>query len=187
MKTLRETIDLLLAEAVSKKDYSTRPWSEVDKSKLPKSCFLIVGDPKLKSTWKLPYREGAGGIDPETGMYRKAGPVNLNALRAILAAIGGARTGKPMSVPRDVMRKIKRLCRRYGIGQYAEEESKNEAVELGFPLVGESEIDEAYHDLQELCSDKVAALARQAKKRGLKPGSSRYNRYVYGTLKSMGR
>ncbi|MFA4971739.1 MAG: hypothetical protein WC683_03950 [bacterium] len=106
-----------LAELV---EQSTRPWSEVNKSKLPAACFLWVEDPEKKATWHLPYREGAGGIDDKTGLYRQAGEVNIAALRAVAAAIGGARSGKAMSMPSKIRRKIDGLLKRYKIGEYAE-------------------------------------------------------------------
>jgi hypothetical protein len=95
-------LSLDVGEGISKK-----PWSQIDKSKLPKSAFLwIEGDGKLKSQWHLPYKDENGDI-------------NLGALRAISAAIAGARTGKPMSIPADVKTKIDNLLKQYKIGQYA--------------------------------------------------------------------
>ena len=108
---------------------SDRPWAQVDKSKLPASCFLIVGDPEHPTTWKLPYREGMGEINPETGRYRKAGPINKGAIRAILAVLAGARTGKPMPVPSEVREKVNRIAERLGIGEPAEKAVK--AIEEG--------------------------------------------------------
>lgn len=55
-------------------------WSEVDKSSLPSSAFLIVRDPEKKTTWKLPYKNPGGAI-------------NCNAVRAIVQVLGGARGG----------------------------------------------------------------------------------------------
>jgi len=120
-----EVLQILEAEA------SNRPWSAVDKTKLPAACFLWVEDPQKKSTWHLPYKEGSGSIDPKTGMYSEAGPVNLNALRAINAAISGARSGKPMSVPTPVRLKINRMLKQYNIGKYAEQKpEKNMGREI---------------------------------------------------------
>lgn len=120
-----EVFTILEAEA------SNRPWSAVDKSKLPAACFLWVEDIKKKTTWHLPYKEGAGSIDPVTKMYTKAGPVNLNALRAIGAAVAGARTGKPMSIPAAVRAKINRLLKQYKIGKFAEQKpEKNMGREI---------------------------------------------------------
>jgi hypothetical protein len=99
---------------------STRPWSTIDKTKLPKECFLWIENPDKKTTWHLPYKEGTGGIDPETGMYLRAGAVNITALRAISQAVGGARTGTPMNVPAEIRAKIKRLLKKYRIGEYKE-------------------------------------------------------------------
>jgi len=120
-----EVFRILEAEA------SNRPWSAVDKSKLPAACFLWIEDPKKKSTWHLPYKEGAGSINPATGMYATAGQVNLNALRAIAQAVGGSRTGKPMSVPGPVKTKINRLLKQYKIGKFAEQKpEKNMGREI---------------------------------------------------------
>lgn len=90
-----------------KEAFSDKSWGEVDKSKLPRACFLVaLGD--KKEDWHYPYREGAGEIG-EDGMYASAGPVNKGALRAIAANLGGARTEKKFSVPSSAMAKFKRL------------------------------------------------------------------------------
>lgn len=99
---------------------SNTAWMIIDKRKLPASCYLWVEDRSKKSTWHLPYREGTGGIDSETGMFRRAGPINLNALRAISQALGGARTGTPMNVPREIKMKIKKLLKDHDIGESRE-------------------------------------------------------------------
>lgn len=62
-----------------KASFSETPWGEVDKTKLPASCFLYVGDPEKKSTWKFPVYEGAGEMDSE-GMYTSRGPLNVDGL-----------------------------------------------------------------------------------------------------------
>ncbi len=104
---------------------SKKPWGKITKSKLPASCFLWVEDLKKKATWHLPYKEGAGGIDLDTGMYRKAGKININAVRAILQALGGARTGTAMKVPASVRKKAENLAKRLDIGKFGK---KNEAI-----------------------------------------------------------
>ena len=109
-------------------DTSNTSWALVNKSQLPYQCFLWVEDKNKKSTWHLPYREGTGGIDPDTKMFRRAGPVNLNALRAVSQAIGGARTGTPMNIPAQIKAKIKKLLKQYKIGDY--KESKQEEQEM---------------------------------------------------------
>ncbi len=88
--------------------FSDRSWGSVNKSKLPRSCFLVTTGAE-KENWHLPYREGAGGINPKTGMYRSAGPVNKGALRAISGVIGGAREKKKFSIPASALAKFKRL------------------------------------------------------------------------------
>ena len=95
---------------------SDAPWASVDKSKLPKSAFLWVeGDGKLKSQWHLPYKDMSGNV-------------NLGALRAISAAVAGARTGTPMNVPADAMKKLNGLLKKYKIGEYAQPAKKTESV-----------------------------------------------------------
>ena len=93
---------------------SDAPWASVDKSALPVSAFLWVEDPKKKSTWHLPYKDASGNI-------------NLGALRAIAAAVAGARTGSPMSIPSSVRAKITALLKRHKIGQYAGPAKKTES------------------------------------------------------------
>jgi hypothetical protein len=98
-----------LSEKVSHKS-----WARVNKSKLPRSCFLDKGDPDDRSTWRLPIYEGAGPLDAQ-GHYTKRGPLNIHAVRAALAALGGARTGKAMTgVPAGTRAKLERLLQRYG-------------------------------------------------------------------------
>ena len=101
-------------------EVSNRSWATVDKPSLPASCYLWVEDPKKKTTWRLPVYEGGGGIDPKTGMYRQRGELNLGALRAASAAVAGARTGTPMSIPTSVKAKLISLLKTHKIGQFAE-------------------------------------------------------------------
>lgn len=102
---------------------SDKSWSDVNKSKLPKSAFLwIEGNGKKKSQWHLPYKDEDGNI-------------NLNALRAIAAAIAGVRTGKSMNIPSDVKKKISKLLKRHGVGQKEDNisnsnESENREAEI---------------------------------------------------------
>ena len=111
------TEDYVVQEIEEAIAFSDASWAKVNKSKLPAQCFLIVGDMKKKTTWHLPYREGAGGIDPNTGLYRKAGPVNKGAIRALLALFGGSRGGiKNFSVPAAVKAKVQALAKQAGIG-----------------------------------------------------------------------
>jgi len=105
----RDTIEHLLTLQIEE-GVSDKSWADVDKSKLPKSAFLwIEGDGKTKDLWHLPYKDEAGNV-------------NLGALRAIAAAIAGARTGKPMSIPADVRKKIDDLLKKHKIGQYAKKQ-----------------------------------------------------------------
>lgn len=120
---------------VDEEEASNKSWASVDKAKLPAACFLWVEDAEKKSTWHLPYREGTGDINPETGMYSKAGAINLGAVRAIMAALGGARSGKAMSVPDAVKAKAEALAKRFKIGSYAEAQ---EAIEEAFVALGDA-------------------------------------------------
>ena len=95
---------------------SDAPWESVDKSKLPKSAFLWI-EGEGKTQWHLPYKD-------------EKGSVNLGALRAISAAVAGARTGKPMDIPPDVKSKITALLKKYKIGEFAQSEKKSEPEEI---------------------------------------------------------
>lgn len=98
---LKEMPALALAEV------STRPWGQVDKSKLPDACFL---DPKAR---RLPIYEGAGSIGSD-GRYAKRGKLNINAVKAALAAVHGARSGKPMTgLPSGTAARLERLLAKY--------------------------------------------------------------------------
>ena len=111
---------------IMERDASNKSWTLVDTTKLPSQCYLWIEDRDKKSTWHLPYREGAAGIDPETKMYRKAGPVNLDALRAIDEAIGGAKTETAISIPKEIRNKITKLLKEFNIGEYAESRKDND-------------------------------------------------------------
>ena len=106
------------AEAVRLMEISRRPWSSVNKRMLPRSCFLIPGDPDHKDTWKLPVYEGTGPKDAD-GCYTRRGALNINGVRAALAAIGGARQkgGTPMrGVPAGLTARLERWIQQYGAG-----------------------------------------------------------------------
>jgi len=111
-------------------EFSDRDWGSVKKSELPRSCFLIQGDPDHPTTWKLPVRE-PDYSSPKSkkwpNKYTKAGPYNRQAIRAAIAAVKGARTGKPMTgVTKEVWQKLLRLAKRAGI----ESKFLKEAIEL---------------------------------------------------------
>jgi len=101
-------------------DASSNSWRLIDKLKLPPKCFLWIEDKDVRRKWHLPYREGAGGIDPETKLYRHAGPVNLNALKAIDQAMGGSRESMPSIIPKEIKSKIIKLLKEFNIGKYSE-------------------------------------------------------------------
>lgn len=97
-------------------EVSTRPWSSVDKTKLPDSCFLD------STNRRLPVYEGTGPIGKD-GRYTKRGKLNINGLHAAKAAVHGAHTGKPMSgLPGGVAARIERLLARYEGSQKASED-----------------------------------------------------------------
>jgi len=115
---------------ILERDASNRSWTLINKTLLPPQCFLWIEDRTKKSTWHLPYREGTGGIDPNTKMYRKAGPINLNALRAISQAIGEARTGSPMSIPKEIRNKITKLLKEFNIGEFKESKKMTKIINI---------------------------------------------------------
>ena len=100
---------------IKAEEISTRSWDDVDKAKLPRACFLVA-ESENRSEWKLPVFEGAGPTDSE-GRYTRRGQLNAHAVRAALAALGGARTGKPMRVSGSVRARLQSLARRAGIGE----------------------------------------------------------------------
>ncbi|MEE9569313.1 MAG: DUF2213 domain-containing protein [Candidatus Binatia bacterium] len=79
--------------------YTNNPaWSDVDKSKLPSSAFMVVRDQEKKSTWKLPFKNPGGAV-------------NCNAIRAILSVLGGARGG--VDLTKDERNKARRAAARH--------------------------------------------------------------------------
>ena len=122
---------------------SDKPWGDVDKTKLPQECFLYVGDPERKSTWKLPVYEGEGEIG-EGGLYERRGPLNRNGVYAAAAAMAGAHGVKP-DLGADFEKVAKRLVRLY------QEELKEEPPESLLKAAGLSHQpseDEAAKDSQ---------------------------------------
>jgi len=105
---------------ILEQDASNNNWNLVNKLLLPPQSFLWIEDKEDRRKWHLPYREGAGGIDPDTKMYRRAGPVNLNALRAIDQAMGGSRDRMPSIIPKEIKNKIVKILKEFNIGKYAE-------------------------------------------------------------------
>lgn len=169
---------------ILEQDASTKSWALVSKSKLPRQCFLWVEDPQKKDTWHLPYREGAGGIDPETGMYRQAGPVNLAALRAVSAAIAGARTGKPMTIPTQIRSKIKKLLKKYKIGEY-----KESAMRDGEQSIFESSISNQFANVnldKENCIIRNVAILRPTSSNRIS-AESKGRRYSQQSRESVAR
>ncbi len=111
------------------KNTNQKAWLAVDKSKLPKSCFIWIENSHKKTTWHLPYREGAGGIDSETGLYRTAGAVNLGALKAISSVITKVIIDG-VQMPSEIKSKIKKLLQKYSVGKYHKKEADKMDIEI---------------------------------------------------------
>jgi len=107
-------------ERILEQDASNNDWNLVNKLQLPPQSFLWIEDKEDRRKWHLPYREGAGGIDPDTKMHRRAGAVNLNALRAINQAMGGSKERMPSIIPKEIKSKIIKLMKEFNIGKYSE-------------------------------------------------------------------
>ena len=113
------------------------PWGQINKSELPKSSFAYTPTDK-KSDWKLPYKT-------------KDGKIHCGGVRAALQAIGGARTGKPMSVPSSVKATIRRAAKSCGIGQ--EETTMEQLTETLFsPLELAEQDEQGYYHARLLCT-----------------------------------
>lgn len=69
-------------------------WSNIDKTKLPRSAFADMGEEDKKSTWKFPHHWVKGGEVGEDGIY-VSGTMYLHkgGLHAAWAAANGARSG----------------------------------------------------------------------------------------------
>jgi len=147
-------------------------WIEVDKSKLPRSCFLWTESSNKKNTWHLPYREGAGGIDPDTGLYRSAGAVNLGALRAIAVVITATTIEGKMQMPSEIKSKIKKLLQAYNIGTYSKKKQENKVKDI--------EIREAIIDSQFIESNLNKEARTISNVAILHPTSG--NSYIRGTI-----
>jgi len=102
---------------------SYEPWGPYTKKyrkNLPPECFLWVEDPKKKSTWKYPYRFGAGGIDPKMGLFRKAGPISYYGVAAARQMAAGARSG--VKAPAWLRKKLDAMAKALKMGPYSREE-----------------------------------------------------------------
>lgn len=163
----KETNNILAAIMIDKRvnkileaDASSQSWASVNKSKLPVSSFLWVEDPKKKSTWHLPYKD-ANGV------------VNMNALRAIAAAVAGARTGKPMNLPAAIRTKIKNLLKKYKIGQQNKTEGRR--MKVKFRNFTESIFSNATlkHDAENCIVYGMSILKNESKNCSYKEGKGR--------------
>ena len=119
---------LLLSAEVDKileRESSNTSWSLIQIFRLPSQSFLWIEDREDRRKWHLPYREGAGGIDPKTKLFRRAGAVNLNALRAIDTIINKSNSVMPSIIPKEIRTKIIKLLKEFNIGKYAESRRNN--------------------------------------------------------------
>lgn len=115
--------------SISLAEISRKPWGSVNKSKLPRSCFLIKGTPDNKDSWKLPVYEGAGPLDAD-GHYTQRGALNINGVKAALGAIHGARSGQNMSgVPAGTVQRLQNLLKKYSGGDGGDSSSSTKASE----------------------------------------------------------
>ena len=153
---------------ILEKDNKQRAWLEVDKTKLPISCFLWIGNSDRKSTWHLPYREGSGGIDPQTKLYRAAGPVNLDALKAINQTMDSRSSGSGLRVPSSIKSKIRRMLKKYDIIQSAKNQGDSDME------IMEATIDKQFVEMNLDKENRVIANVSV-----LRPTSS--NSYIKGT------
>ena len=119
---------LLLSAEVEKileREGSNTSWALIEIFRLPSQSFLWIEDKEDRRKWHLPYREGAGGIDPETKLFRRAGAVNLNALRAIDTVINSSNSVMPSIIPKEIRTKIIKLLKEFNIGKFAESRRDN--------------------------------------------------------------
>ncbi len=119
---------LLLSAEVEKileREGSNTSWALIEIFRLPSQSFLWIEDKEDRRKWHLPYREGAGGIDPETKLFRRAGAVNLNALRAIDTIINSPNSVMPSIIPKEIRTKITKLLKEFNIGKFSESRRDN--------------------------------------------------------------
>lgn len=94
-------------------------WSEVDRTKLPRSAHADHGDPDKKSTWKYPhhYIVGGGAVD-DSGVFTE-GTMYLHkgGLNAAWAAAMGARSGQTAS--QEVINHLKTHRKALGLDKEA--------------------------------------------------------------------
>lgn len=105
--TLTNRPYMKVMEAIQLAEVSTRAWGDVDKATLPDSAFL---DPINR---RLPIYEGAGPLDAD-GRYTQRGKLNIHGAQAALAAIHGARSGKPMTgLPSGIVARLEKLLEQH--------------------------------------------------------------------------
>ena len=93
-------------------------WRKMRKTNLPRNCFLWVEDETKRSTWHIPYREGAGEIDKKSGYFESAGAVNLNVLRAVAQIIESPPGGEEIQLPAKIKSKINHVLEANKVGRF---------------------------------------------------------------------
>ena len=75
--------------------HSEPPWSEVDKSRLPRECFADQGEPDKKSTWRYPWKwvQDAAGVDARGCCTGGVIRPHKGGIAAAWADANGARSG----------------------------------------------------------------------------------------------
>lgn len=115
--------------------FSDTSWATVNKSDLPASAFLIVGDKDKKGTWHLPYKDASG-------------KVNKGALRALSVIVkSGQFRGQKLSfsIPQAIKTKIEGLLKLAKIGKYAKKkESTTEGGDGEMTAEEKQELDQKF-------------------------------------------
>jgi len=92
------------------------PWSEVDKTALPRAAFADQGEAGKKSTWKYPHHWVKGGTKKDANGVWIDGKMYLHkgGLKAAWAAAQGARSGQ--KAPQHVIDHLQRHRNAVGMG-----------------------------------------------------------------------
>ena len=140
-------------EPVTLADVSTAAWGTVEKTKLPNACFL---DPKNR---RLPVYEGAGPV--VNGKYSKRGKLNINGVKAALAAIHGARSGTAMTgLPSGLAGKLQGWLDDYAASDGGSDGGDTKAAEVGrvgvMSTAGTAD-DQEFEDDEEESGDELLA------------------------------
>lgn len=89
-------------------NFSDKIWSEVDKSKLPASSFMVIRSESDRSTWYLPYKDEAGKVSEEV-------------LSTLFTLVKEANQSN-FSIPKVVHSQLKALAEQSWVGKITQEE-----------------------------------------------------------------